>query len=162
MTSQIAAKDPACPRLVKLRKDTQCCSCGKTIPKGQKAWRSSTPPWHWLNECGMWFTFTEHETCANLSRIIGDVDDGVAGEPEAFSEQVIDYFVDKDTEAIMAWSDMNPDKNFGEIKNHKWVELLRGEPSDLDEFCRLRDVDETSMAALHTWLDFVFPKEAIT
>ena len=159
MTAQTEAKDPSVPRLVKLRKDAQCCSCGKAIPRGQKAWKSSTPPWHWLNESGMWFTFTEHEICADLARIIGDMEDGVAGEPEAFRDQVLDYFVDIDTEAIIAWSDRNPDRNFGEIGERKWVEFLRGEPSDLDRYCGLRDVGEINMATLHAWLDFVFPKE---
>ena len=158
MTSQAVAEDPALPRLVKLRKDVQCCSCGKVIPRGEKAWRSSLPPWHWLNESGEWFSFAEHEICSELAKVISGGEE-VAAEPDGFKHDVAEYFIDFDTSNIMEWSENN-NKNFGEITSHQWVEFLRGEPSDLNEVCVFeRNVSDSDMAVLHSWLDFVYPKE---
>ena len=157
-TATAEKKDPTIPRRIRLRKDASCCSCGKLIKAGEYAWKSATPPWHWLNDSGEWYSFAEHDICSELSAAITD-DEGVPAEPGAFRDAVLEWFVEMDVDKVVKWSDENPNENFGELSRHQWVEFLRGEPSDLYDLCKLRTVDGSELTKLYAWLDFVYPKE---
>ncbi len=161
-TATAAKKDHAIPRRIRLRKDASCCTCGKLIRAGEYAWKSSTPPWHWSNESGEWYSFAEHDVCSELSSAISD-DEGVPAEPGAFRDAVIEYFIGTDYDKVIEWENNNPTENFGELSRHQWVEFLRSEQSDLDAFCflNLNEISFDDLKALDAWLDFVYPMEAL-
>lgn len=149
------SSDPSIPLLKTLRTNWTCDMCGIMIKKGEKAYVSRIPPWHWLNEDkAEWYTFKVHPICEDLAGVIAD-DEGVPAEPDAFREAVFESFADINYEAIIEWSEKYDD-NFGDMTGpkHQWIEFLRGQPSDLDGFAVLC-TESKDIGLLHLWLNFI-------